>query len=159
MTSSLRAVQIQAWFLPALILLIVWLVRRRPRTWLHEGYVQRKDSEGNVQFEHRMIAELILRRKLNLDEVVHHVNGRRHDNRPKNLCVMTNKNHQRYHDWYDWIYQTYGNFPRRETQLDKLRTSFDGILLEDYVYTSRPRSNLRFRQSLRSLKRIIRFLR
>ncbi len=92
---------------------------------------------GTDQYEHRLVAEEILERRLVFGEVVHHINGRRDDNRPENLCVMSRVNHDRYHAWYDWIHKTYGRYPKRQTQLKKLREDFNGILLEDVVKSGR----------------------
>jgi hypothetical protein len=122
-----------------LIALIGLLIRRilagkRPRKRLNEnGYVVRTSESGQDRYEHREVAEEILGRRLEKWEVVHHINGRRTDNRIKNLCVMNYSDHDRYHGWYDWIFKTYGNYPRREAQLRKLREEFNGKLLIDFV--------------------------
>jgi hypothetical protein len=98
-----------------------------------DGYVRKTAPSGRHQYEHREIAQKILGRRLQRGEVVHHINGHRSDNRPENLCVMGYRDHIRYHDWYDWIYKTYGKYPRRETQLRKLKENFQGILLADHM--------------------------
>jgi hypothetical protein len=96
------------------------------------GYVRRRTISGSSKYTHREIAEKILGRSLKTWEVVHHINGRKTDNRLENLCVMDDRDHDRYHDWYNWIVKTYGEYPRRTTQLRKLKEDFNGTLLFEY---------------------------
>ena len=97
------------------------------------GYVRKRRFLGREVFEHRQIAESVLGRSLYREEVVHHINGRRRDNRVSNLCVMLDRDHDAYHRWYNNIFSRFGKYPRRETQLRKLREDFGGLLLEDIV--------------------------
>jgi len=48
--------------------------------------------------EHRVIAEEVIGRKLRKDEVVHHADGDRHNNKPENLIVMSKSNHRALHN-------------------------------------------------------------
>lgn len=47
--------------------------------------------------EHRLVASLSLNRPVTADEVVHHVNGVKTDNRPENLFVISRKAHSAQH--------------------------------------------------------------
>lgn len=62
--------------------------------------------------EHRIIAEQMLGRPLMRNEIVHHIDGDKHNNDPSNLHVMTQSEHVREH-WYqhfepiEWNGRTY----------------------------------------------------
>lgn len=47
--------------------------------------------------EHRVVAERMLGRPLAHDEIVHHIDGDKHNNSPNNLIVMTQAEHIRLH--------------------------------------------------------------
>lgn len=56
-------------------------------------------AAGNKTYvlEHRLVAERFLGRNLRKDEIVHHANGNKADNRPENLTVMTRSEHSCIH--------------------------------------------------------------
>lgn len=56
------------------------------------GYVKRRGVH-----EHRRVAEVMLGRPLKSDEIVHHKDGDKSNNRPENLEVMTRAEHIREH--------------------------------------------------------------
>lgn len=65
------------------------------------GYVTLQSmawGEHQGRREHQVVAELkLLLRPLRKDEIVHHKNGIKHDNRPENLEVMKRSQHPREH--------------------------------------------------------------
>lgn len=67
------------------------------KTRSRKGYVVLR-NDGDVIFEHRAIMEAHIGRKLTDDEVVHHINGDKTDNRLENLQLMTRGEHSKMHN-------------------------------------------------------------
>ena len=63
---------------------------RKGHTYRH-GYKRILQRGGKSAWEHRSVAEEAIGRPLRPEEVVHHINHIRHDNRPANLDVLENR--------------------------------------------------------------------
>lgn len=64
-------------------------------------YVHLTVANGIYISQHRYLMEKILSRKLLPNEVVHHINFRRDDNRLENLQVMDKSEHSTFHNLHD----------------------------------------------------------
>lgn len=62
-----------------------------------DGYVEIRVN-GKGKLEHRHVMEQILGRPLKRNELVHHINQDRTDNRPENLELMSASEHMRHHN-------------------------------------------------------------
>lgn len=67
------------------------------KTRSSKGYVVIR-NDGSPMFEHRAIMEAHIGRKLSDNEVVHHINGDKTDNRLENLELMTAGEHSALHN-------------------------------------------------------------
>jgi hypothetical protein len=67
------------------------------------GYV-RVFNGGQMRFEHRVVAERALGRPLRRNEVVHHINADKSDNRNSNLLICTQKYHRELHERMSLLY-------------------------------------------------------
>ena len=112
-----------------MILLGWYLIRKifcRPDKWLNDnGHFVLKNGE----FEHHYLASQMLNRPLERNEVVHHINGRRADNRISNLCVMDWEEHEIFHAWPSWKKKKSGRYPSKEMQRRRLEERHGGIIL------------------------------
>lgn len=59
------------------------------------------NSEGYI-LEHILVMEALVGRHLSKDECVHHINGKRDDNRAENLKLMTKSEHMSHHMKERW---------------------------------------------------------
>lgn len=67
------------------------------------GYVKVNVGGGKRVFEHKLIMEQHLLRKLIRKEEIHHTNGNKQDNRIENLELCEDRaDHKRKHQQYDW---------------------------------------------------------
>jgi len=61
------------------------------------GYVEYTTGPNKGRSVHVVQMEIIIGRRLERGEIVHHKNGQRADNRPENLELMTRSEHSRHH--------------------------------------------------------------
>lgn len=66
----------------------------------HQGYVKLSVGGRTIR-EHRYIFEKILGRRLTPKEVVHHINNKKIDNRPENICLVSHREHLMIHKSLD----------------------------------------------------------
>ena len=68
-----------------------WMIHAPP------NYQGKRYIKGLYIYEHRFLMEQKFDRFLRSDEIVHHINGNKIDNRIKNLEILTKQNHIKYH--------------------------------------------------------------
>ena len=95
-------------------------------------FIKRKNEFGHVLnglggYEHRVKVQKIIGRKLGSNEEVHHINGKKWDNKRSNLALMTRSNHQRWHQRLVWMYGK-RMFPPMKWQRKKLIEEFEARL-------------------------------
>lgn len=71
---------------------------------LKGGYWVVCAGNGKEQYEHRLVVEQALGRKLKTMERVHHINCRKLDNRNRNLLVCDQSYHHMLHDKMSKLY-------------------------------------------------------
>ena len=85
------------------------LDRLMPISWafpIGGGYVRVTDKDGNRTLVHRLVAEHAANRICADNEVVHHKNHVKWDNRPANLEIMTGVAHTKLHADESWVAKT-----------------------------------------------------
>lgn len=86
-----------------------------------------KATTNKRVFEHILVAEEKIGRSMLEDEVVHHINGNRKDNRPENLEVMLRSDHVRLH----FASGNNINYVKNlETKLREYQEKYDKLTLE-----------------------------
>jgi len=63
-----------------------------------KGYIRIwNNQKRGWEYEHRIVMEVLLKRRLKSSETVHHINGNKSDNRVENLIILTRQEHEKKH--------------------------------------------------------------
>lgn len=115
-------------------------------------YTMHKDSTRKKGWiaEHTLIAEWIAGRKVQQDEVVHHINFTKYDNRPENLLIMDSKEHLQYHQnivneqrkntkWWNTFKKNHSEWMKKNNPAERKDITFEIILslCDQYGYNQK----------------------
>jgi superfamily II DNA helicase RecQ len=115
------------------------------------GYVVLSASR---ELEHRYLARQKLGRELKLNEIVHHINGKKTDNGIGNLCVMDGEKHELFHSWLSWKRKKNGRYPSSKDQKRILVEEYGGTLLENFVPQKQVTKQDRYRFAIKDHKKM-----
>jgi hypothetical protein len=104
-------------------------------------YTMHQDSDRKKGWipEHTLIAEWVAGRKVLPEEVVHHINFIKYDNKPENLIIMSSKEHLRYHqntvneqrkntEWWDSFRAKHSEWMKKNNPAERKDITFEIIL-------------------------------
>ncbi len=119
------------WSAAAAFCWIIFKFSRKSEKYINErGYVVLvKENE----LEHRHIAKQLLVRDLAQNEIVHHINGNKIDNKVQNLCLMDSEKHEHFHAWLKWKKEKSKKYPPIIQQKKVLVDEYGGTLLENLI--------------------------
>lgn len=106
--------------------------------WIYTMHNDQGRKKGWIQ-EHILIAEWVSGKRLESDEVVHHINFIKNDNRPDNLIIMKNNEHLAYHqgvvneqrkntDWWEKFKKQHSEWMKLNNPSERKDITFEVIL-------------------------------
>ncbi|MCB0392045.1 MAG: HRDC domain-containing protein [Bdellovibrionales bacterium] len=129
------SLQFYFWLTPALVIFLLFFILRKAswKSKKREKYINERGYVVLIKFnelEHRYIAKNIIGRNLYKNDIVHHINGIKTDNKLNNLCLMDREKHEHFHSWLLWNKKKKGKYPTIPQQKKVLEAEYNGVLLE-----------------------------